>query len=97
MENSETMRGTQNIRARGDNGGGYFTPFNRTCRDVLAVVTREPGITMKKLVDMVDHHYASDTTARNCLRNWIKWDKVPGVEIRYEKNKMFVHPKEALV
>lgn len=79
----------------GTNGGGYFTPYNRTCRDVLSAVTREPGITMKKLVDIVDHHYASDTTARNCLRNWIKWDKVPGVEIRYEGNKMFVHPKEA--
>jgi len=80
----------------GTNGGGYFTPFNRTCRDTLAVAKREPnGIPLKRLIDLVDHHYVSNSTARNCMRNWIKWGKVPGVELRMVNGKAIIFPTEA--
>jgi hypothetical protein len=78
----------------GTNGGGYFTPFNRTCRDVLNVVTRAgEGMPLKKVIDMVDHHYSSNSTARSCMRKWIECDKVPGVEIRFEKGKAIVYQR----
>lgn len=85
----------------GTNGGGYFTPFNRTCRDVLSVVSRASsnpgGIPLKQVIDAVDHHYASDSTARNCMRRWIECGKVPGVEIRFEKGKAIVYLKQEAI
>jgi hypothetical protein len=79
----------------GTNGGGYFTPFNRTCKDIRDVVTRAgEGMPLKKVIDMVDHHYNSNSTARSCMRKWIECDKVPGVEIRFEKGKAIVYPKQ---
>lgn len=81
----------------GTNGGGYFTPFNRTCRDVLRVVSANSsnnGMPLKKVIDAVDHHYSSDSTARSCMRRWIECGKVPGVEIRFESGKAIVYPKK---
>ena len=79
----------------GTNGGGYFTPFNKTCKDIRAVVLRHgEGMPLKKVIDMVDHHYCSSSTARSCMRKWIECDKVPGVEIRFEKGKAIVYPKQ---
>ena len=82
----------------GTNGGGYFTPFNRTCKDIRDVVTRAgEGMPLKRVIDLVDHHYNSNSTARNCMRKWIECGKVPGVEIRFEKGKAIVYPQGVVI
>ena len=74
----------------GTNGGGYFTPFRRTIRLVEEQVRLHPGITVKTLVDIVDHHYASDSTARQCLAKWIMGGEIPGYTVQYEGRKNVV-------
>ena len=66
----------------GTNGGGYFTPFRRTMRIVEEEVRRHPGITIKALVDRVDHHYSRNSTARQCLAKWLIGGHIPGYGIR---------------
>lgn len=68
----------------GTNGGGYFTPFRRTVRIVEEEVRKHPGIRMKDLIDRVDHHYSSNSSARQHLARWILDGKIPGYGIRQD-------------
>lgn len=79
----------------GTNGGGYFTPFRRTMRIVEEEVRLHPGITIKALVDRVDHHYSSNSTARQCLAKWLTAGEIPGYGVQYEKGKNIVVRLEA--
>ena len=47
--------------------GGYWTPFKQTCREVVRIVNKNPGIILKDLIDKLDHHYASDKSAKACI------------------------------
>lgn len=82
----------------GTNGGGYYTPFRRTINAVASEVRLRPGISMKDLVDRIDHHYYRNSTARQCLAQWIIKGIIPGVEIREVsgKNCVFLSDKEVL-
>lgn len=78
----------------GTNGGGYFTPFKRTCNMINSVLAMNPGgIPLKELISRIDHHYKSNSTARNCLRTWISEGKVPGVTLIIEGGKAIIHKK----
>lgn len=68
----------------GTNGGGYFTPFRRTIRIIEEEVRLHPGIRLKDLVEKVDHHYASNSSARQHLAGWIAGGKIPGYGIRQD-------------
>lgn len=92
---AESLCDEQLIRSvAGSISGGHWTPFKSTCRDVLGYVRNHPGCTMKELLTHVQTHYASVASARSCLPGWIEEGKVPGVELRREGRKMFLHPKE---
>lgn len=67
--------------ARAGTNGGRWTPFRRTCEQVSALVRRQPGITLKELVDNVEHHYSSDSSARSSISHWIEDGKIEGVRI----------------
>jgi hypothetical protein len=56
----------------GSNGGGYFTPFSRTRREILYFVKKNPGCTLKELIDGIDHHYASFNSAKGSIVEWIR-------------------------
>ncbi len=75
----------------GTNGGGYFTPFRRTCNNINNLLNSHPeGMPLKDLVAKIDHHYHTNSSARICLRTWISEGKVPGVELLIEKGKCIV-------
>lgn len=48
----------------GEKGGGFYTPFRNTADQVTRIVRENPGITLKKLMAKIEHHYASDSSAR---------------------------------
>lgn len=80
--------------AAGNANGSRWTPFQRTCREVLNEVTRKPGIHLKELIDAINHHYASDASARSSLSTWIQGGKVKGVEARREGRYLKIFPVE---
>ena len=72
----------------GNNRGSYYSPFKRTCHEVARTVHANPGISLKSLIEKVDHHYASASSARTSLRYWAEAGKIRG--IRMEKEGKFI-------
>ena len=77
----------------GTRGGGYYTEFGATCRDVVRLVGQSPGMNTKQLVDGLRHHYKTGATARSALLKWGRKGVIDGVEIRREGKNMTWHPK----
>ena len=78
----------------GTQSGARWTPFQRTCKLVREAVEKTPGITMKGLINEVDHHYANDASAKGSLAQWIKAGVVEGVEAKYEGRFLRMYPVE---
>jgi hypothetical protein len=91
---ASTRRGSGLGAPAGSTTGGHWTPYRATCRAVLAVATRQPGITLRDMVAAATHHYASDATARSTLAIRIANGHVPGVELRREAGKLRVYKVE---
>jgi hypothetical protein len=76
--------------AAGSNGGGYYTPYRRTMDEVRRFIVYNPGCTLKQIMTSIKHHYASDASARSCIRTALsEWErnwcevKMDGKEYRY--------------
>lgn len=69
-----------------------WTPFQHTCDQVAGLVRQRPGITLKEIVDAVDHHYASDSGARSSLSHWVQKGVVKGVEAKREGRYLRFYP-----
>jgi hypothetical protein len=54
----------------GSNGGGYYTPYRATMDQVKRFIAANPGCTLKEIMTEIQdrHHYASDQSARTCVR-----------------------------
>jgi hypothetical protein len=63
----------------GSCGGGYWTPYQETCRELFDVVKQDPGIRFREAMQRITHHYRTDATARSCLLRWVQANKVSGV------------------
>lgn len=76
--------------AAGTASSSRWTPFRRTCQDVLNVVTEQPGILLKDLVEQIKHHYTNDQSARGALAEWIRKGVVPGVRLEEREKRLHV-------
>jgi hypothetical protein len=81
----------------GNADGKRWTPFKSTCLDVLRVVKNNPGISLKDLVTKINHHYANNNSAKQCLSLWIDKGIVPGVEKRIDGKYISIYPVEKLI
>lgn len=79
----------------GTNQGGHWTPFKRTCRNLVAAVHAKPGMEFKALVKALDHHYSSLSTARSCLLRFVQNGVIPGLRVEVVGGKLLVFPGEA--
>lgn len=80
--------------AAGSSGGGYWTPFQETCRNVRGYVAAHPGCSMHDMVESIRHHYRRPSTAVTSLRTWIEAGKVAGVRVEYEGHEVRLYPQE---
>lgn len=78
----------------GSRAGGYWTPFSETCREVLSRVRKQPGLTMKELMDGLKHHYSSDASARRCLAHLAGAGVVKGVRVERDGRLIRFYPEE---
>lgn len=84
----------KHVCAAGSANGGHWTPFRKTCREVLKAVQGQPGLTMAEVVARIDHHYVHDATAKSSLRQWVDAGKVPGVKAVRDGRRIRFFPKE---
>ncbi len=67
----------------GDKDADFFTPFKSTVEQLKQILSEHPeGLSMRKLVDDVGHHYTSDKAARCSLAKWITEGVIKGIERR---------------
>lgn len=78
----------------GSSGGGYWTPFAETCRNVRDFVRGHPGASLKEVIDSTAHHYSTPATARACISKWAQSGRMNGVEARREGNRLAFYPVE---
>lgn len=65
----------------GNAEGKRWSPFKQTCKLVREVVEQTPGLTIREVVDRVDHHYASVASARGSLLTWARAGRLDGVKV----------------
>lgn len=78
----------------GNADGKRYTPFQATCEHVKRVVKNKPGITLKELINTIDHHYANDTTAKACISKWIDKGIIEGIEKEYQGRTYHLYLKD---
>lgn len=78
----------------GSNRGGYWTPWQRTCREIVARVKGQPGITIAALLEGLEHHYASHASARGSILKWAEGGRIKGVRVSRADGKPRFFPDE---
>lgn len=81
-------------KAGSQSGCGYYTPFKKTIVNMINIVAKEAGIEYTELIKRSEHHYGSDSTARNCLRKFIGTSVIPELRLEIIDKKMRVFLNE---
>lgn len=79
----------------GSNRGGHWTPFKRTCRNLVDAVRKNPGMEFKALIKQLDYHYSSFASARPCLLKFITTGVIPELRTEIVAGKLRVFLSEA--
>ena len=80
----KSLNDNQKTAAPAGSQGGYWTPFQETSRGIKRMVDKYPGICLKDLIEKISHHYASDKTAKACVRHWIEKGIIRDIMIKKE-------------
>lgn len=73
---------------------GYYTPFKATCKHIVRIVKKNPGILLKDLIDKSKHHYLSDTTARACISKYARKGIINGIRCEKSGKLLRFYPEE---
>lgn len=76
----------------GSAGGGYWTPWQQTIRDLTSYINAHPGMTLGDALKRITHHYSTDSTARSSLSHWLRVGKIPGIETRRDGRALRLYP-----
>lgn len=71
--------------AAGSSGGGYYTRFQRTVRQLERYVLHHPGTALREAVRGTDHHYASVPSAVSALSKLIRGGVLTGLRLEHGK------------
>ena len=77
----------------GNSKGLRYTPFQDTKDQIIRFVKKNPGITIKELINGINHHYSSDGTARSSILQWIHRGIINEVELKTDGRKYLVYPR----
>ena len=82
----------KNFEAAGSSGGRHWSEWRATCERAIRLVAHNPGLSLKELIDGIDHHYASDASARSAMSHWIQRGRIPEIEVRREGRLIKLYP-----
>ena len=78
-ENKQSIPGSKN----GD--GGKLTAFGCTVQNAEFFVMRNPGCTLKQMIEGIEHHYSSSQSAHGSMAQYIKSGVIKNIELRDSK------------
>jgi hypothetical protein len=64
----------------GNPNGKKLTPFGITSNEVVRHVSRNPGCTIKEVLDNIYTHYSSRACASGAILSWISKGVIPGIK-----------------
>lgn len=76
----------------GTNGGGYWTPFAATARDLRRFVASHPGISLREALGQVSHHYSSSKSAMGALPGLLRKGVITGVRLDDTGSRLLLYP-----
>lgn len=79
----------------GMNGGGYWTPFQSTCKALVDRVQANPGIHLREALNSIRHHYASRTSAMSSLPPLIRRGVIAGIRLDESDRSLRLYPGDA--
>lgn len=68
----------------GNANGDRYSPFQHTKRQLIETVKKQPGITIKDLIQSIDHHYSSESSAKGSILQWIHKGVITELELKHE-------------
>ena len=75
----------------GGNGlSDYITPFKLTVRDFINYIKINPNIEIGIVIDNINHHYKSKSSARQSLLKMIKIGVIKNINVLGDKSKCFM-------
>lgn len=90
----ERLREEQKTWAEaGNNQGRRYTPFQGTRQSVQKYVKRNPGCTIKDLIENVSHHYSTPTSAKACILRWIESGVIDGIRMDIDQRPYKLYPE----
>ena len=84
----------QNYGTAGAKETPRWSPFAVTRDKLMQIVTAEPGISFRDALAKLDHHYASDATARSSIRKWIGVGSIK-LNLRRDGRRLLLFPMDA--
>ena len=72
----------------GTSEGKAYTPFQHTKQRLIQFVEKNPGCTIREVMESIEHHYHKLSTAMNCTCQWIHAGVIS--ELRFEDGKLFL-------
>lgn len=79
----------------GSANGGHFTPFKKTSSEIQRIVKLNPGIILKYLIEQADHHYGSDSTAKQCIKHYIETGVIENIKMERDGRFLRFYPDES--
>jgi len=76
----------------GSANGGHFTPFKKTSSEIQRIVKLNPGIILKDLIEQAGHHYGSDSTAKQCIKHYIKTGIIENIKMERDGKFLRFYP-----
>lgn len=73
---------------------GKITAFGVTVDSAVRYVRRNPGCSMKKLIENITHHYNSDQVAIRSIQKWIKSGVIK--ELIIKDKKLYINKNESI-
>lgn len=83
-----TLYEEQKLNIAGDNGK-YFTLFKRTIATINAYLEDKEEIDYKTLIENIEHHYASNSSAKQSLKSYIG-TLIPGFSLIQDGKKLII-------
>lgn len=78
----------------GNSEGKRWSPFKQTCLEIYRYVRVNEGCTLKDVLNSVNHHYASTSTARSCIPKWAEAGKIERIKIMKDKGQWRFYTSE---
>lgn len=80
----------QKSSVAGVSSGDFVTPFKITCGKLVDYVKENGPVMLKTAVENIEHHYASNNSAKNSLHKMINIGVISELEIYRESRKIMV-------